>query len=106
MEYRISTKLSIYLKYLHKEGNIGIRELWRRYLSFSLSTIQRQATSDINVNIENGSKKQGNKRGRKKIIGARGERSLLRALRKNRENGMAFTSKRLQVQSGLTYTSN
>lgn len=106
MEYRINTKLSIYLKYLHKEGNIGIRELWRRYPSFSLATIQRHATADINLTMDNGSKKQGNKRGRKKMVDARGERSLLRALRNNRENGIAFTSKRLQVESGLTYTSN
>ncbi len=106
MEYRMSKQLSMYLKYLHQEGNVGIRELWRRYPSFSLMTIQRHATAGIELRMGNGTLRKGKKRGRKNLIDARDERGLLRELRNNREKGIAFTSKRLQVDCGLTHASN
>ncbi len=108
-EYRISKQLSLYLKFLHQEGNIGVRELWRRYPTFSLATIQRHATSAVvhmGNCMGNGDETQRKKRGRKRLVDERGERSLLRVLRANREKGIAFTSKRLQVESGLEYVSN
>ena len=101
MEYRVSKQLSLYLKFVHQEGNVGVRELARRYPTFSLATIQRHATGPV-VPIGNGSVK-GIKRGRKRLLDERAERTLLRSLRANREKGIAFTSKRLQVDSGLEH---
>lgn len=105
MENRISESLSTYLKYLHKESNVGIRELGRRYPSFSLATIQRHATADLNFTTTS-STKEGSKRGRKKVIDARGERNLVRTLKYNRDKGIPFTSNRLQMESGLLHASN
>lgn len=107
MENRISESLSTYLKYLHKESNVGIRELGRRYPSFSLATIQRHATADINFTTRSITKEGSKpKRGRKKVIDARGERNLVRTLKYNRDKGIPFTSRRLQMESGLLHASN
>ena len=104
-EERISKDLSTYLKYMHQEGNVGIRELWRIYPTYSLKTIHRHATATIisesNVGVE-----RGKRRGRKKLLDSRDERSLLRSLRHHRDQGLQVTSKRLQVESGLTHVSN
>lgn len=105
-ELRVSILVSTYLKILHQEGNVGIRELWRRYPNFALSTIYRHATSKIHVGDASNNKKIGKRSGRKKLLCNRDERSLMRSLRCHREMGLPVTSKRLQVASCLTHVSN
>ena len=41
---RVSTELSIYLRYLHQDQNVSIRSLSRRYPQLCLPTIWRHAT--------------------------------------------------------------
>ena len=102
---RMALELSTYLKYLHKQGNVGIRELWRRYPNYSLKTIHRHATDNIGSKLKVCST-PAKKRGRKRLLDTRDERMLLRSLRDNREKGLQVTSKRLQLESGLTHVSN
>lgn len=100
---RISTELSTYLKFLHQEQKIGIRELWRRYSKFSLGTIHKHATGSIEETVGDEVPSQA---GRKRLLSDRDERALIRSLLYHRDNKFPFNSKRLQVSCGLTNVSN
>ena len=104
-EERISKHFSTYLKCVHQEGNVGIRELWRGYPTYSLKSIHRHATPII-TSVSDVGVDHGKRRGRKRLLDSRDERSLIRSLRHHREQGIQVTSKRLQVESGLTHVSN
>lgn len=100
---RITVELSAYLKYLHQDGGVGIRELWRRYPAYSLRTIHRHATASV---ASMRAAPSQSTRGRKKKLSARDERMLMRAVHENRRQGYQVTSKRLQLDSGLLHVSN
>ena len=96
---RLSVEMSTYLKFLHVEGKVGIRQLWRRYGDHaSLATIYRHATAQLNP--VNGVEKAT--LGRKRVISDRDKRNLMRVFTKNRNTCSNFTSKRLLLEAGLT----
>ena len=99
---RVSVEFSIYLKCLHQDQGIPVRELARRYPHFTLPTIWRHAARDTNIFP----KQRISRSGRKPKITERDERNVIRALHYAHEYDGNFTSKRVQVLSGMSHVDN
>ena len=99
---RLSLEMSTYMKFLHKEGNDSITTLWRKYgipNNVSRATIHRHATAQIKP--LNGVAKKGSG-GRKEKLTDRHKRRLLRVFWQARNRNANFTSKKVQLDAGLS----
>ena len=99
----ISLELSMYLRYLHQEQKIPIRDLVERYKDVSRATIYRHAKKTV-LPIKKTKSTHGP--GRKKLLSARDSRAVLRSVKKLRETQGRFSSKRVQKESCMDHVSN
>ena len=99
---RVSTELSTYLKFLHQEQGISVRQLSKRYPQFGLSTIWRHASSKINMHP----KSKCIRSGRPPKITVRDERLIMRTFLAAREANGNVTSKRVGLGAGITHVHN
>ena len=95
---RVSHELSIYLKFLHQDQNRLIRSLSKRYPQFSLPTIWRHSTKEIDVHL----KQTKGKGWRKSKLSLRDERSIIRWFNYARKQDGNFTSKSIKLYSSVS----
>ena len=93
---KISTKMSMYMKYLHDHGGLSGAEIHRRYPQFSRRSIYRQLQGEIDK-IDR--RKQNPGRPRKLTV--RDERKILRAVHTIRKSHPSFTIKQIQQETNL-----
>lgn len=98
---RVTQRQSASMNILHEVNALSIRQIHAKFPQFSLSTVFRHATQ---VAHHRPVKKR--KTGRPRKVTERDERELVRVLKKLRETDGSLTSKKLQVEAGLTHLSN
>ena len=96
---RVSHEWSIYLRYLHRDQNVSIRYLFRSYPQFSSPTVWRHAKKK---KIKLYQKQIKGKGGRKPKLILHYERSIIRSLHYARKQDGNFTSKRINLYSGIS----
>ena len=100
----ISKELSIYLRFLHQEKGVSIKELRKRYPYLSQATLYRHAKNNVPMSVK--SKIPSKRRGRPKKLTERQERNVLRWLYKLRHSTGSFSSKTIKVETGITEVSD
>ena len=98
---KIDRNLSIYLKYLHQEGNISKAELARRYPEYAQRSIYRHASQQVE---EVADRRRENK-GRPRKLTDRDERLIIKTMKKLRTKVASFTAKKIQEEAQLTHIS-
>ena len=99
---RVTPRQSAIMNILHKENGLSIRQIHVKFPQFSLSSVFRHATrvtGQCPVKVKR-------KTGRPRKVTEREERELVRVLKKLRETDGSLTSKKVQVEAGLTHISN
>ena len=99
---RVSKEISTYLKFLHKEQGVSVRQLARRYPQFGLTTIWRHATGEIPIHPQAPPRRTG----RPPQIMPRDERNIIRKFLIAREDNGNVTSKRVALDAGMSHMSN
>ena len=94
--------MSLYLNILHKEQNVAILELVRRFPGISRRTICRHAMKTVPIWDKIETRNAG---GRPTKLGDREERLILRTVKRLRGNG-PLCSKRIKLQSGIINVSD
>lgn len=97
---KIDHRVSIYMRVLHQEANVSIKELQKRFPHHSLRSIYRHAKHCGKVDKID--RRQNNK-GRPRKMTIRDERNILRTLNKLREESCSFTAKRIQQEANLQH---
>ena len=104
MKYtQMPMQLAIYMRYLHQDKGVPISQLVTKYRNYSKSNIYRHAKISPSELVAD--KRKRNK-GRPKLLKPRDERRLTLQLLKLRATEGSYTSRRLQVLSGLSHISN
>lgn len=98
---KITEQASVYLKFLHQEGNVSCSELKRRYPQYALRSIYRHAKGNI-VTTQKIDKRKFNC-GRPRKITVRDERNILRSIYRLRNEQSSFTAKRIQEEANLAH---
>ena len=98
---RVTSRQSASMNILHQENGLSIRQIYAKFPQFSLSTVFRHATKVGHERV-----KMKRKTGRPRKVTERDERELLRVLKNLRQTNGCLTSRKLQVEAGLTHLSN
>ena len=100
--HRVTPRQSVTMNILHNVNKLSIRQIRQKFPMFSLSTVFRHATQAS----DNLTEKKKKITGRPRKVTDRDERELLRVLKKLRKTDGSLTSKKIQVEAGLTHISN
>ena len=100
---KITNEMSLYLRFLHQEGNITCKELLRRYPQYAVRSIYRYAKKEIFVKIPIHDRK-ANKGGTPKMT-KHDERLLLCTIKRLRNANTSFTVQILRNEAGLKHVS-
>ena len=100
---KIDATFSIYLRYLHQEGNVSKVELVRRYPDYAPRSIYRHASKAVVEENIDDQRKQN--RGRPRKLTDREERLIINTMKSLRKSVASFTAKRIQEESQLTHVS-
>jgi len=96
--------MSLYMRYLHQEGNVSCQEIKRRYPQYALRSIYRHARKNIPIAMPVDGRKKN--KGRPRKVTVRDERNLLRTIDRLRSfETNTFTIKRLRLEAGLEHVS-
>lgn len=98
-EKSMDQRTSIYIRVLHQEAGVSIKELKQRFPKFSERTIYRHAKDESPTDKID--QRKYNK-GRPKKINARYERTILRTLKILRKKSAHFTSRDIIEEADLT----
>ena len=79
---KITNEMSLYLRFLHQEGNITCKELSRRYPQYAVRSIYRHAKKEISVKMPIDGRKAN--KGRPPRMTKHDERLLLRTFKRLR----------------------
>ena len=102
---KLPLELSIYIRYLYQDKNVPIQTIVNSCRQYSQATIYRHVKKPIITELVDNNR-ASNLGGRPKKINSRDSRKLVRSLHAlNRLDG-SFTSKRVQLTSGITHVSN
>lgn len=101
---KIPLDVSIYMRYLHQDKGVRIKELVKEYKQYSKTSIYRHAKKPIAG--DNCPDKRQNNKGRPRKLNSRDSRKLIRHLLILRESKGSFNSKRIQADAGITHASN
>ena len=94
---KITNEMSLYLRFLHQEGNITCKELSRRYHQYAVPNVYRYAKKEISVNILIDGRKVN--KGRSPKMTKHDERLLLRTIKRFRNANTSFTVQTLQNET-------
>ncbi len=101
--HRVTPRQSATMNILHNVNKLSIRQIRQKFPMFSLSTsVFRHATQAS----DNLTEKKKKRTGRPRKVTDRDERELFRVLKKLRKSDGSLTSKKIQVEAGLTHISN
>ena len=100
---KITNEMSLYLKFLHQEGNIICKELLRRYSQYAVRSIYRHAKKEISVKMPIDVRKTN--KGRPPKMTKHDERLLLRTIKRLRNANTSFNVQILQNEAGLKHIS-
>lgn len=99
----VADKESVYMRLLHQDMAVPIREICRRFPQYSQRTIYRHAKGKVPLKSADGRKLN---RGRPRKLTLRDERKIKRALLKLRNETGNFSSLRIQEETQLTHISS
>ena len=95
---KILQDVSIYLRYLRRDGHVRGRELLRRFPQYSRTSIYRHASKPVGEPYID---KRSNNKGRPKLLTGRDKRAIDQEIPKLRRERGAYTVKSLMVATGL-----
>ena len=98
---KISTRMSMYLKVLHRHGGMSGAEIAKRYPQFCRRSIYRHLQGEVD-SVD----RRNQNPGRPRKLTVRDERNLLRAVRSIRKKNPSFTVKQLQEETNLLHVSS
>jgi hypothetical protein len=104
MMKKISHEHSAQIRVAHQLSNVRGKRLLQMFPQYSKAAIYKHAKKPLNG--EPVFDKRKTNKGRPKKLTVRDERSILRTIPKLREKLGNFTSKRVQLESGVTHVSN
>ena len=94
-------EVSVHMRYLHQDLGIKTRAIIKKYPQYSKSSIYRHANKSSGV-----VKEQKNKGGRPTKMSVRDQRILRKYVYLLRETDRTVTSKKLQLELGITSITN
>ena len=100
--HRVTPHQSVTMNILHNVNKLSIRQIPQKFPIFSLSTVFRHATQAS----DNLTEKKKKRTGRPCKVTDRDKQELLCVLKKLRKTDGSLTSKRIQVEVGLTHLPN
>lgn len=95
---KINLKLSVYMRYLHKEAGWRICDIAKRYPQFPRRTISWHANKDIEEEVCD---KRHSNPGRPQKLSERNIRSIVRTVPKSREDALFYSAKTARNTCGL-----
>ena len=100
---KITNEMSLYLRFLHQEGSVSVKELCRRYPKYAVRSIYRHAKKKISIKMPVDGRHSNAGRPTKMTI--HDERHLLRRVKQLHSANIAFTVPTLRKDAGLQHVS-
>ena len=100
--HRVTLRQSATMNIRYNVNKLTISQIHQKFPMFSLSTVFRHATQAS----DNLTEKKKKRTGRPRKVTDRDKRELSRVLKKLRKTDGSLTSKKIQVEAGLTHISN
>ena len=101
-QQKVSTRASMYMRFLHQEAGVTVKEIKRRFPQYKVRSIYRHAKSKQTLDPTD--QRKTNK-GRPRKLTVRDERAMIRAVHRLRKETSSFTAKRAQEEAQLTHVS-
>ena len=102
MKYKnVPLEVSLHMRYLHQDMGMKARDIIKKYPQYSKSSIYHHVNKSLKV-----VKEQNNKGGRTTKMSVRDQRILRKYVYRLCETDRTFTSKKLQLESGITSITN
>ena len=96
---------SVEMRFAYQVAGLRGKELLKKFKGYSKATIYKHAKREICDRQETADKRKQNK-GRPPMLSPRDERNVIQQVKKLRQSIGSFTSKRIQLESGLENISN
>jgi hypothetical protein len=97
---KIDMRAHLYMRALHQEANLTIKQIHSRFPQYALRSIYRHAKRTDKVDRHDG---RHNNKGRPRKLSVRDERAIVRTLKSLRSETSSFTAPRIQQEAELEH---